>query len=253
MELKLINVSYDYKQGNILKNIEWEFNKSKFYGIVGPNGSGKTTLLKLIAQLLKVEQGTIQLFGKDITNYKEKERARRVAFVPQILDMTFAFSVEEIVSMGRYPYMDSFGELNETDKSIIEKALKKTELLSLKERKVNTLSGGELQRVILARAIAQQTDILLLDEPISHLDIHHQLGILKMIKSLCESQDLTAICVMHDLNLTMKFCENVIMLKDGEVFSAGATKEVLNKGNIKDVYGIDVEIAEINKRLQIIY
>ncbi|MBC7958615.1 MAG: ABC transporter ATP-binding protein [Vallitaleaceae bacterium] len=253
MQLFIEELEHYFEGRRALQMNQLEFAKGRFYGIIGPNGSGKTTLLKLISQLIKTQKGKIKLMGEDIARYKEKERAKLIALVPQIFNMEYSFSVLEIVSMGRYPYLQTLGELQEVDHQKVQEALEKTDLLGYTQRAANTLSGGELQRVILARALAQETDILLLDEPLSHLDIHHQLDILTLIKKLCQEAGMTAICVMHDLNLTMKFCDQVVMIKEGSLFAKGLTNDVITKENISKVYNIDAEIVDIHGQKRIIY
>lgn len=252
----MINISqlnYAYNDRTVLEHINLYFENRQFYGIVGPNGSGKTTLLKLIAKILKPSHQTIFISGQDLLTLKEKKRAKEMAMVPQIFNIDLAFTVEEIVSMGRYPYMESFSRLTEKDHLKIREALRQTNLLDYRLREVNTLSGGELQRVILARAIVQETKLLLLDEPLSHLDIHHQLEILQLTKHLCEKDEKTVLCVMHDLNLAMKYCDQVILLKDGHIFASGKTTDVLTKENIHKVYGIEVTICQLNGQTVITY
>ncbi|PKM95440.1 MAG: ABC transporter [Firmicutes bacterium HGW-Firmicutes-1] len=253
MSISIEQLEHFYDHRKILKDITHEFEKGRFYGIIGPNGSGKTTLLKHIASLLKTPEKTIWISGQDVTSLKEKTRAREMAMVPQTFNIELSFSVEEIVAMGRYPYIKGLGNFTQQDKEFVQHALEKTNLLQHRTRDVNTLSGGELQRVILARAIAQQTDILLLDEPLSHLDIHHQLDILNLTKRLSTEEDKTILCVMHDLNLTMKYCDHVILLCEGEIYASGEANEVLTEENIRRVYSIDAKIVEINGNSIIIY
>lgn len=253
MQISIKDLNHQYDGRDVLNGIKLEFEKGKFYGIIGPNGSGKTTLLKLIAQLLKSPKDKIWLCNQEITSFKEKERAKKIALVPQMFNLDFAFSVEEIVAMGRYPYLESLGDLQQGDHKIVHEALEKTDLLKYKGRDVNTLSGGELQRVILARALAQKTEILLLDEPLSHLDLHHQLAILNLMRQLCKELGITVICVMHDLNLTMKYCDQAIMLRSGSIFTSGQTDQVLTKENIQEVYDILVDVIDISRQKTILY
>lgn len=251
--ISIKNLNHSFSNRGVLNNINFTFEKGRFYGLIGPNGSGKTTLLRLISKILKADDHTIFIAGQDIIKLRGKKRARYMAMVPQIFNIEVGFTVEEIVSMGRYPYRDGFGKLTDIDYAKVKEALEKINLMDYQLRQVNTLSGGELQRVILARAIVQETPILLLDEPLSHLDIHHQLDILKLTKELCEKEDKTVICVMHDLNLAMKYCDQVILLKKGNVYAAGETRKVITKEHILHVYGIEVNICEINGQSVITY
>lgn len=244
MAVSVNNLQYKYDKDTILDDINFDFEKGMFYGIIGPNGSGKTTLLKLIAKILNTPSDKIYIQNKDINSYKDKEKARQISLVPQIFNIEYSFTVYDIVSMGRYPY--KMDKLSHNDKKIINETLELTNLYDYKDKYVNNLSGGELQRVILARAIAQQTKIMLLDEPLSHLDIHHQLDILNLSKKLCKEKDITIICVLHDLNLAMKYSDKLIMLNKGKIYDAGDTKDVLNKKNIEEIYGIKVDIISQN-------
>lgn len=253
MTIRLNQLSFSYQNENILENINYTFEKGHFYGIIGPNGSGKTTLLKLISNLVNTPKDSVFLKQQDIRSYRDKKRAELLSYVPQIIGMEYAFSVYDVVAMGRYPYLKGFNDLAKVDLQIIDEALKNTDLLAYKDRKVNSLSGGELQRVILARTIAQETQFILLDEPISHLDIHHQLDILNLSKNLCVNQKRTVICVLHDLNLTLKFCDRAILLKDGEIFKQGLVSQVITPENIQAVYGISIEIISVKNQPIIVY
>lgn len=253
MDVNINDLSFGYENNSILKNIKLNFYKGKFYSIIGPNGSGKTTLLRLIATLLDTPDNTIFINNIDITSLKSKEKASFISLVPQMFNIDYEFTVEDIISMGRYPYLDRFGKLTNEDKEIIDNTLEKTNLTKYRKRLANNLSGGELQRVILARAIVQETQIMLLDEPVSHLDIHHQLDILNLVKDLVREKDKTVICVLHDLNLALKYSDDVIMLKDGKVRAIGNCYDVLTENNIKEVYGIDVKIVQSGENRIISY
>lgn len=253
MQISIKDLNYYFDQRGALLDIHLELERGQFYGVVGPNGSGKTTLLKLMSSLLKAPKNNIWLNDKEINAYKTKERAKKVALVPQIFNADYAFSVAEIVGMGRYPYLEGLSDLKQEDHEAVHEALLMTDLLQYKLREVNTLSGGELQRVMIARALAQKTDILLLDEPLSHLDLHHQLGILKLIRKLCQELDITAVCVMHDLNHTIKYCDQSIMLSKSMVYAADITEKVLTQKNIHEVYDIQVEVIEIKGQKIILY
>jgi len=240
--IKELTFSYDKKE--VLKGIGGTFYEGTLYSIVGPNGSGKTTWLKLIAGINKKQRGSIELFGKPIDDMTNKEVAKRLSFVPQMFNIQYAYTVEEVVAMGRYPYMNRFSALSEEDARLVGMALKETNLIELKDRFVNELSGGELQRVIIARAIAQDTDIIVLDEPISHLDIHYQYEIVTLLKRLCREKKKTVITVLHDLNVTMNHCDHILLIKDGQVMIEGEPLEVLTEEVIARVYGLDVKIIE---------
>ncbi len=243
--VKDIHFSYDKKE--VLKGIGGSFFEGTFYSIVGPNGSGKTTWLKLIAGINPLQSGSVELFGTSITVLRNKDVAKYLSFVPQMFNIQYAFTVEEVVAMGRYPYMSRFAMLSEEDNGLVQMALEETNLMPLKDRFVNELSGGELQRVIIARAIAQDTDIIVLDEPISHLDIHYQYEIVTLLKRLCREKKKTVITVLHDLNVTMNHCDHIFLIKDGKVMIEGEPLSVLTEEVVQKVYGLQVKIVETDE------
>lgn len=253
MDIKINKLEYSFQDNYVLKDINAEFEQGKLYGIVGPNGSGKTTLIKLLSRLLKSKKDSLFIYGKELNEYKDKEIARKTSLVPQMFHISHGFSVEEVVAMGRYPHLKDFAEMSVEDWRLVKDALELTSLTELKYRQVNELSVGELQRVILARAIAQDTPIMLLDEPLSHLDIHHQLEILHLLKDLCDKKKKTILCVMHDLNLTMKFADQVLLINEGRIFKHGQVKDVLTQENIYQVYKIKVNIENIDNQSIIIF
>ena len=243
--VKDIHFSYDKKE--VLKGIGGSFFEGTFYSIVGPNGSGKTTWLKLIAGINPLQSGSVELFGTSIAELRNKDVAKYLSFVPQMFNIQYAFTVEEVVAMGRYPYMSRFAMLSEEDNGLVQMALEETNLMPLKDRFVNELSGGELQRVIIARAIAQDTDIIVLDEPISHLDIHYQYEIVTLLKRLCREKKKTVITVLHDLNVTMNHCDHIFLIKDGKVMIEGEPLSVLTEEVVQKVYGLQVKIVETDE------
>jgi iron complex transport system ATP-binding protein len=228
----------------ILNNINLSFEKGKFYSIVGPNGSGKTTLLKNILKLIEVDKNTIFIDNKEVTQLKSNELSKLVSYVPQNTNIEFNFSVLDIVMMGRNPYLKRFQSESKNDYEIAEKAMNITQIWDLKDRGINTLSGGERQRVIIARALTQSTDIILLDEPISQLDIHHQINLMNLLKELTEKMNITVITVIHDLNYAIQYSDYLVFLDKGKVFSCGYPEEVITKENLKKVYNMDFHIMK---------
>lgn len=229
---------------SILNNISLSFKKGKFYSIVGPNGSGKTTLLKNILKLLAVEKNTILIERNDVNKLNNNQLSKLISYVPQNTSIEFDFSVIDIVMMGRNPYLKRFQAETKKDYEIAEEAMKRTNIWNLKNRSINTLSGGERQRVIIARALTQSTDIILLDEPISQLDIHHQINIMKLLKELTEEMNITVITVIHDLNYAIQYSDYLLFLNNGKVFSFGYPEEVITKENLKEVYGMKFNIIK---------
>lgn len=249
LEIKDLHFSYDKKE--VLKGVSGTFYQGTFYGIAGPNGSGKTTWLKLMAGLFETDYSKISLFGQEADKMTRIDVAKKLSFVPQMFNIPYAFSVEEVVMMGRYPYLKRMANPSKEDHRIVEETLRETNLYVLKDRNVNELSGGELQRVIIARAIAQDTDIILLDEPISHLDIYYQHEIIILLKRLCKEKNKTIIAVLHELNVTVNHCDHILLLKEGKVIEQGEPKKVLTEAIIKTVYDLDVILAEAEDQILI--
>jgi len=241
--IKIKNLSFSYDE-EVLNNININFEKGKFYTILGPNGSGKTTLLRLISKSLNVNKEEIFIEGKDLFTIKSKLLSKKMAMVPQSTEIEFDFSVEDIVLMGRTPHIPRFCSESEEDFSIAKAAMEMTNTLKLKDKKINQLSGGERQRVIVARAICQDTEIILLDEPISHLDIHHQIEIMNEIKQLNENKNITIIAVLHDLNIAAAYSDSMILMNKGHVHSFGTPEKILNEKAIEEVYGLQVYITK---------
>ena len=213
-------------------------------GIIGPNGSGKTTLLKIMSRGLKQTSGEILFKGENIFKLKSRFVASNIAMVPQEETAIFAFTVFEIVVMGRSPYIKRFSWETKTDIEIAEKSMKLADVFDLKDRFIDELSSGEKQRVIIARGLAQKPKVLLLDEPTSHLDINHQIDIFNLLKKLNEKENITIVVVSHDVNLASKYCKRLVLLKNGKVFKHGKANDVVTKNNIKGVYGINVKLIK---------
>jgi len=241
--LNIESVSFSYDAVDVLEKVSFKVEQGDFVGIIGPNGSGKSTLLKCLSRVLDVKAGDIRLYDKPISEYRRKELARNMAVVSQDTDVSFGFTCEEIVFMGRSPYLGRFSSETETDHAIVRNAMQLTNTEHLAKRVVTEISGGERQRVFIAQALAQQPRVLLLDEPTSHLDIKHQAEILDLIAELNERDGLTVIAVMHDLNLAALYCDHLIMLREGQVYSIGDAHEVITAQNIEEVYGAKVLVT----------
>lgn len=238
--IKIKDLQWNYNEKKVLQDINLEIEKGKFYSIIGPNGSGKTTLLKNIARIMEPKRNTVLIDGKDIIGFKNKELARKIASVPQNTEINFEFSSHDVVMMGRTPYLSRFEVEKSTDEAIVKEAMETTNTWELRNKSINELSGGERQRVIIARALAQQPDIVLLDEPVSHLDIHHQVRIMDNIKTLNQNKNFTVIAVLHDLNLAAQYSDTLVLLHQGKVVALGTPEQVITKKNIKEVYDMDV-------------
>ncbi|MDD5687597.1 MAG: ABC transporter ATP-binding protein [Elusimicrobia bacterium] len=241
LEVKNLVCGYDDK--SIIKDLSFSVNDGDFIGVLGPNGSGKTTLFRALTKIIRHYKGEILLKGKNLSEISFSELARSVAVLPQFLNVIFPFTVEEYVCMGRFPYLKRFEKLGSSDMEIVEKAMVEFDVISLKEKKISELSGGERQRVFLAQAIAQQPKILLLDEPITHLDIKHQVEIMDILKNM-NTNGITILSIMHDLNLASEYCNRIILIKEGRVSADGKPESVLNYKLIEDVYNTIVVVKE---------
>ena len=232
------NISHDYGgDGFVLKNLSLCIQRGDFFIIIGPNGSGKTTLMKAIAGLLKPKQGNLKILGLPIESYSRKILAKTVAFVPQMTTLDFPFTVTEVVLMGRSPHLGILGLEHEKDLEIAHQAISFTGVEHLADRKIDQLSGGEKQRVFIARAICQEPQIILLDEPTASLDLAHQIRTMDLMEQLKKEKKITVVMVSHDVNLAAMYSEKLLLLKDGEIASLGFPKEVLTYQKLEEVYG----------------
>lgn len=242
--IKIDNLNWSYDEKKILNSITLNIEDGKFTGIIGPNGSGKTTLVKLISKLLKSDKNTVSVNNKDLTHTKIHDLAKVMALVPQSSEVVYEFTVLEVVMLGRTPHLGRFDRTSKADYEIVKKAMQDTDTWQYKDRFINQLSGGERQRVIIAKALAQEPKILILDEPVTYLDVHHQIQVMDLIKKLSESRRITIVTILHDLNSALKYCDYVALLNDGEVYKYGIPKEVVTVNNIKSVYDIDVHMIK---------
>lgn len=249
--LEIKNLEYSIEKDKILKDISLKIKKGEFVGIIGPNGSGKSTLLKSIYGAIEKYKGNIELKGKDIKELTKKERAKNIAVLAQEEEYNFDFLVEEVVEMGRYPYKSIFEGYSKDDRELSIEMLEKVGMKKYIGKSFKNLSGGEKQRVLIARALTQQSEILILDEPTNHLDISSQLQILHMITHL----NLTVIAVLHDLNITALFCTYIYVMKNGEIRAHGKVEDILTEELIEEVFGVKCYIGKnpLNNKLHISY
>mgnify|MGYP004572844755 CR=1 FL=1 len=217
--------------------------------VIGPNGSGKTSLIRHIFKFLNIQKGSIYLEKKDINSISRKVMASKISFVPQNVNVEVDFTAYDMVLMGRTPYLKRFQDISKEDEEKIYHAMKITNTLDLKDKSFSYLSGGEAQRVLIARAIAQDTKYLVLDEPISHLDIRYQVEVMETLKKLNKEENKTIIAILHDLNLSAAYCDKILLMKDGKVFAEGKSADVLTKDNLKKVYDMDFSIHYIDNRM----
>lgn len=241
--LKVESLVAGYKDKKILNDVSFDGDMGDFIGIVGPNGCGKTTLLRAIANLIKIFGGNIRIRGKDIRDIKRSDLAKKVAFVPQLMEPTEGFTVEDTVMLGRMPFLNRLAFESERDYRISKWAIEQLKVEEFAETPVKNLSGGEFQRVAIARALAQQPNILMLDEPTSHLDFRYQLKVLRMLKKLRDDKLIMA--TFHDLNLAARFCRKIILMgSKGEILAWGRADDVLTPDNLRLAYRVKLEVRK---------
>jgi iron complex transport system ATP-binding protein len=252
-EVHIDSVRYAYDSDRlVLKGVSAVVPEGDFCGIIGPNGSGKTTLLKCISGYLKPQTGRVTVGGCDVAAMSVREVARRMALVQQHASIEYDFTVMDIVMTGRNPHLGRLKSESEQDYIIANDALSRAGIAHLKDRLVTTLSGGEWQLMVLARALTQQADIMLLDEPVTGLDIRHQVQVMSTIRRIAGERGISVVCVLHDLNLALRYCRSVVLLKNGEIYAQGAPDAVLTRGNVETVYETPVHVLEQDGELFIL-
>ena len=234
------NINFRYDEKPVLNDLSFMIEEGQVVAVIGPNGSGKTTLLKIINGILFPDTGRMLIDGKETNQWSRREIAKTVAIVPQETPSIFSFYAEEIVLMGRFPHLSSFTFENKKDYRIVREAMEKTDTLALASRRFDELSAGERQRVLIARALAQEPKTLLLDESTVFLDLKHQVQFLSLLRQLNKEQNLTVIFVTHDINLASQHADRIILLYCGKNYAIGNPAEVITAVNIKEVYDVDV-------------
>ncbi|MBQ8179489.1 MAG: ABC transporter ATP-binding protein [Candidatus Methanomethylophilaceae archaeon] len=242
MTLDVNGLRYRYGDKPVLDGVDMPVVEGEILGILGPNGCGKTTLLKNLNKNLSPSGGCVMLDGEDMSGMTKRDVARKVAVVPQTNEVHFAFTVRDMVAMGRMPFQGMLGGPSSEDERIVDEAIERTGLSGYRDRMMNTMSGGERQRVIIARAIAQTPKILLMDEPTLHLDISMQFDALNLVHRLSRETGLTVVIVSHDLAMVARYCDRIVMLHDHRVHAMGTPEEVLTPENMRTVFNVDAEL-----------
>jgi len=242
--IEVNSISFRYHEDWVLQDVSFRVEKGEFVGVIGPNGSGKTTLLKILYRLLSPQKGEILFELVPMRKMDRNDIAKRVAVVAQETQLLFPFSVLETVLMGRSPYLGHLMFESEKDLEIAKKAMEWTKVFPFSERPMDELSGGERKRVFIARALAQEPEVILLDEPTANLDIHHQIDFLDLILTLNRERGLTIVMASHDMNIASEFCDRLILLQDGRIYKMGTPDEVITQENIESVYGCEVWIDQ---------
>jgi len=239
--LEVRGVSASYRQRRVLHSLDLDVAAGEVVALLGPNGAGKSTLVAVVSNVLRPDEGEVRLLGAPLSSLSRRELARRLAVVPQVATLPEGFRVLEIVQMGRTPYLRPFGAPSEVDDEAVGRALEATGAASLADRRVEELSGGERQRVVLARALAQGPQLLLLDEPTSHLDLRYQVEVARLARAAADS-GVGVLFVAHDLNLAARLCDRVVLLSEGRVVASGPPGRVLEAQRLSSVYQTEVEV-----------
>lgn len=247
--LKIKDLCYRYSTGpQILKDIEFSMEEGNFLSILGNNGAGKSTMLKCLNKVIVPNRGSVQMNGEEILSMPPRKIAQKIAFVAQTIPST-QMTVQDMVMLGRKPYM-TWG-FSEEDHRIVDESLEALDLISMRGRFLNELSGGERQKVMLARALTQQPKLLLLDEPTSSLDIQNQYQVLDIVRDICHTRGIMAMVVLHDINLALAFSDDFLLMKEGSVYDYG-DKDILDRKALKQIYNIGGEIVEVKNRKMIL-
>ncbi len=248
MGINVSGVEVGYDNEVIIQNIDFTLNKGEITTIIGPNGSGKSTILKAMTRLVKYQKGNIYLDGKGILEYGNKQFARKIGVLPQCHIAPPDFKVKDLVSYGRLPYQGILKKQSDEDEKIIEWAMKATGVFHFREKSIQDCSGGEAQRVWIATVLAQQPEVMFLDEPTTYLDISHQLEMMKLLKKLNRTSNIGIVMVLHDINQALEVSDRIIIIKKGEKYADGSPQEVITSKMMKEVYEVDCEVVWLDGR-----
>jgi iron complex transport system ATP-binding protein len=238
---------YSYTETPFIHDLSFDFKAGELFNVVGPNGAGKTTLLYLLGGIIKPQSGQILLDGVPLSSFKRQALARIMTIIPAESNIAFDFTVYDIVSMGRYPYHHPLSSLTNNDHEIIREAIEQTGLTKYEDKIFNQLSSGERQRVLIARALAQKTSILLMDEPTVHLDIHYQLEIYRLAQSLAHDKNLSIFMISHNLNYTSMYSDRIMLMHEGGIVKIGTPEEILQPELLSEVYGTALSVYPHHK------
>ena len=241
-ELAIENITLDYGQQPVIEDLSFQLHSGELLGLVGPNGCGKTSIIKSLSRVLTPGSGRILLDGKELTVISRHELARIIGVVPQNPYLPETFTVFEVVILGRNPYLGMFGAETAHDMAIVWQAMEKTDITHLAKRRIGELSGGEKQRVTIARVLAQEPQVILMDEPTANLDISQQLDILDLITGMCGEKNIAGLIAIHDLNIAAQYCTRILMLKNGQMYAEGTPGEVITAENVRKVFDTETTI-----------
>ncbi|OTP10907.1 iron ABC transporter ATP-binding protein [Enterococcus sp. 10A9_DIV0425] len=249
--IHLNKVAKFYQEKAVVQSLNLEIPKQQLTAFIGPNGAGKSTVLSMISRLISKDVGEIYLDHQEVKAWKSKEMAKKLAILKQSNEISIKITVEELVTFGRFPY--SRGRLTANDQQIIEEAIQHLGLNTIKEQAIDTLSGGQLQRAYIAMVLAQDTDYILLDEPLNNLDMNFAVQIMQILKKLVQELGKTIIVVLHDINFAASYADEIIAMKQGELFIQGKTNEIIQKDILDELYEMDIRICEVEGRRFCLY
>ncbi|RLC54430.1 MAG: heme ABC transporter ATP-binding protein [Candidatus Cloacimonadota bacterium] len=242
--IKIKKISLSYQEKKVIQNLSLDFAKGEFCALLGPNGAGKSTLLKALIGFHPVNEGKITIGNRELKHWQKAELAKQIAIIPQDFQLQFDYTVKELVLMGRFPYLGYWQNYSQQDKKVVDKVLQKLDLIRLQDELYSQLSGGERRRVSIARALVQETDILLMDEAFANLDINHQLEIMRLLSQINQEQNKLIILVSHNINLAAEYCQRIVMMKEGKLIADGTPEDVITNQTIRDLYEIDLTVIK---------
>ena len=253
--MKIENISVGYRDNEVISKLSVEFGKGDFCALLGPNGAGKSTLLKAMIGFLPLSSGEIKINDRAMSSWKKKELAQEISLIPQDFQLQFDHKVRELIMMGRFPYLGYWQNYSTKDMQIVDNIIKQLDLVEFAEKNFSQLSGGERQRVTIGRALAQQSETILMDEAFSHLDINHQLEIMQLLSKINKEQNKRIILVSHNINLASEYCDRIIMLKAGKLIADGTPEAVITDENIQELYDTRLMIIKnpVSGRPNLIY
>ncbi|HBH3472401.1 TPA: ATP-binding cassette domain-containing protein [Clostridioides difficile] len=249
--IEIKNIFKKYKNKNVVDDVSFSIEKGKITSFIGPNGAGKSTVLSIVTRLIGGDGGELIIEGKSLTNYSNKELAKKIAILKQSNNITLKLTIRELVGFGRFPYSE--GNLTEEDENCIDEAIEYMKLTDIQHKYLDELSGGQRQRAYIAMVIAQDTEYILLDEPLNNLDMNHSVQMMKVLRGLCDELDKTIVLVMHDINFASCYSDNIVALKNGKVEKVGRTDEIVNEKVLEDIYEMNFNIKNINGNRICIY
>ncbi len=242
--IEIKNIFKKYKDRNVVDNVSFNIEKGKITSFIGPNGAGKSTVLGIVTRLISGDGGDVVIEGKNLSDYHTKELAKKIAILKQSNNISLKLTIRELVGFGRFPH--SQGNLNVEDEKYIDEAIEYMKLTDIQDKYLDELSGGQRQRAYIAMVIAQNTEYILLDEPLNNLDMSHSVQMMKVLRNLCDDLGKTIVLVMHDINFASCYSDNIVALKNGRIEKVGKTEEIVQKEVLEDIYEMNFDIKEIN-------